>query len=198
MSASIRLAGEDDAEGIAAIYAPIVRDTAISFEIEPPSGDDFRRRIRETMAVYPWLVGARDGLVLGYAYASAHRPRAAYRWSVDATVYIHADARGRGLGRALYTALFEIVRAQGFCNAYAGITLPNAGSVALHESMGFAPLTVYRGVGYKLGAWHDVGWWELALQPRPPAPPEPRPFVDLGGDAVVQVALARATASFAG
>ena len=106
----------------------------------------------------------------GYAYASRHRDRAAYQWSIDVSVYVRADAHRRGIGRALYAALLRIVVAQGFYNAYAGITLPNPASVGLHESFGFRPVGMYRRVGHKLGAWHDVGWWALDLQPRPASP----------------------------
>jgi len=189
MAATVRLATEDDAAAIAAIYAPNVRNTAISFEIEPPSGGEMRRRMRETLARWPWLVCERDGEVLGYAYASQHRGRAAYQWSVDVSVYIHADARRRGVGSALYTPLLEIVRLQGFYNAYGGITLPNAGSVGLHEAFGFRSVGVYRAVGFKLGAWHDVGWWQLALQPHEPPPAPPTPFPEVAATAAVRRAL---------
>ena len=166
----IRLAASDDAEQVQAIYAPIVRDTAISFEVEPPSVDEMRQRIEKTLVDWPWLVCERGGDVLGYVYAGQHRVRAAYRWSVDVTVYIHERARRRGVGRALYTSLFKLLALQGYSNAYAGITLPNAGSVGLHQGLGFAPVGVYRNVGHKLGGWHDVGWWQLALRPLVPAP----------------------------
>ena len=177
--ANVRLARAADAEAVQAIYAPEVIETPITFEIEPPSVAEMRQRIEDTMQVHPWLVYDRDGAAIGYAYATTHRSRAAYRWSVDVSVYVHRQARGIGVGRALYAELLRLLRLQGFANAYAGITLPNAGSVALHESMGFKPVGVYRGVGFKLGAWHDVGWWELALQPRAAAPAEPRPLRDL-------------------
>ena len=171
--ATIRMATEDDAAGVQAIYAPIVRTTAISFELEPPTVSDMRRRIVETLQGWPWLVCEQRGAVLGYVYASLYRVRFAYQWSVDVTVYIGEQHRRCGVGRALYTALFRLLTLQGFYNAYAGITLPNVGSVALHESLGFEPVGVYRSVGFKLGSWHDVGWWQLALQPRalPPDPP---------------------------
>jgi phosphinothricin acetyltransferase len=169
------MASAADAELIAAIYAPYVRDTAISFEIDPPSAAEMEQRVAALTTTYPWLVCAANGAVVGYAYASRHRERAAYQWSADVSVYIRADQHRRGIGRALYTALLRIVTAQGFCNAYAGITLPNASSVGLHEALGFTPVGAYRAVGYKLGAWHDVGWWELALQPRGAAPSPPRP-----------------------
>ena len=191
MPSQIRHATESDAADIQAIYAPEVLETAITFEIEPPSVEDFRQRIRETTATLPWLVCERDGSVLGYAYAGAHRSRAAYRWSVDVTVYNHRQARGMGIGRALYTALLAMLPLQGLHKAYAGITLPNPGSVGLHQSMGFAPVGVYRGVGYKLGAWRDVGWWDLALQPPPPSPIEPRPLPQLLGSDALAAALQR-------
>jgi L-amino acid N-acyltransferase YncA len=195
MSMHIRLAEERDAEPVAAIYRPEVLETPITFEIEPPTVEEFRRRIRETLATHPWLVCERDGEVLAYAYASVHRARAAYRWGVDVTVYNHRQARGIGIGRALYTGLLGILPLQGFCTAYAGITLPNAGSVGLHQSMGFQPVGVYRRVGYKLGAWRDVGWWDLTLQPHPAEPAEPRPLPELLGTAEVAAVLARADAA---
>ena len=173
MTATIRLATEADAEGIVAIYAPIVRETAISFEVEAPDVNAMRRRITETLAHLPWLICERRGEVLGYAYASTHRTRAAYQWSVDVSVYVHARIRRSGVGKALYTSLLRFLDLQGFYNVYAGITLPNPASVRLHESLEFQPVGVYRAVGYKLGAWHDVGWWHLALRPHavPPGPP---------------------------
>lgn len=173
MTATIRLATEADAEGIVAIYAPIVRETAISFEVEAPDVNAMRRRITETLAHLPWLVCERRGEVLGYAYASTHRTRAAYQWSVDVSVYVHVRIRRSGVGKALYTSLLRFLDLQGFYNVYAGITLPNPASVRLHESLEFQPVGVYRAVGYKLGAWHDVGWWHLALRPHavPPGPP---------------------------
>ena len=189
MATTIRVATEGDAAAVAAIYAPYVRDTAISFEVEPPSEDEMRRRIRETLQCWPWLVCERDAAVIGYAYASQHRSRAAYQWSADVSVYIHADAHRRGVGSALYTSLLEIVRLQGFYNAYGGITLPNAGSVGLHESFGFRPVGVYRAVGFKLGAWHDVGWWHLAVQPHGPPQEPPVPFPAVTASPAVRRAL---------
>lgn len=163
----IRLAMKADAEAIARIYHPIVAGTAISFEVDPPCPVALEGRIEETLAFAPWLVDAsKDGEVRGYAYASRHRERAAYRWSVDVTVYVHPDHRRQGVGRALYAMLFNLLRLQGFYAAHAGITLPNPSSVALHESLGFRPVGVYRAVGYKLGAWRDVGWWQLELRER--------------------------------
>ena len=156
------------------IYAPLVRDTPTSFELAPPSAEEMGRRISECLGHAPWLVCERGCRVLGYAYAGRHRQRPAYRWSVEVSVYVSADARGAGVGRALYTSLLAALRLQGFYNAYAGITLPNAPSVGLHEALGFEPVGVYRRAGYKLGAWHDVGWWQLALKAPADEPAEPR------------------------
>ena len=170
----IRLATEADAEAMLSIYAPVVRDTAISFELEPPPIDEFRSRIRSTLTRTPWLICEIDGSVAGYAYAGPLRTRQAYQWSVEVTVYVHADYRRLGVGSAVYTSLFECLRLMGYMNAYGGIALPNPGSVGLHESMGFFHVGTYRNVGYKLGAWHDVGWWQLELMspPAEPAPPK--------------------------
>jgi phosphinothricin acetyltransferase len=173
MSAAIRLATANDGEQLSRIYAPIVRDTAISFEIDPPDAAEMARRIVETLPALPWLVADSGGEVLGYVYASRHRARAAYSWSVDTTVYIHAGARRTGVGRALYASLFSILTLQRFYSAYAGISLPNPGSVGLHEAVGFEKVGVYRRVSYKLGAWHDAGWWQREIQPRPAVPALP-------------------------
>lgn len=163
---TIRLAAESDAGEISAIYALVVRETIISFETEPPSPDEMRQRIVSTLDYLPWLVYERDGKVAGYAYAATHRSRAAYQWCVDVSAYVHVDERRAGVGRALYTSLNAVLALQGYYNAYAGIALPNPASVLLHESIGFTPVGVYRETGYKLGGWHDVGWWQLALRER--------------------------------
>jgi phosphinothricin acetyltransferase len=171
--AFIRLATEQDAEQIQEIYSPVVSHTATSFEEEPPTVEEMRLRIDETLIHFPWLVCEQQEKILGYAYASKHRTRAAYQWSVDVSVYIRAEARRKGIGRALYRSLFRILALQGFYNAYAGIALPNPGSVGLHESLGFEPIGVYKAVGYKLDAWRDVGWWHLLLQPKVESPQQP-------------------------
>jgi phosphinothricin acetyltransferase len=165
----IRLATAADAAPIANIYRPIVESTTISFETEPPGDDEMRRRIVEAAERYPWLVCDIDGFVAGYAYAGRHRARAAYQWSVDVSVYVDASRRRRGIGQGLYTSLLAMLAAQGFFNAFAGIALPNPASVALHESLGFEPIGIYRHVGFKLGAWHDVGWWQRPLRQSGPA-----------------------------
>jgi L-amino acid N-acyltransferase YncA len=173
---NIRLATAADAPGMHAIYAPVVRETAISFETEPPPVETMAKRVTGTLEMFPWLVWEEDGRVAGYAYGSRHRERPAYQWSAEVTAYVHADHRGRGIGGALYRMLLDLLRAQGFCNAYAVITLPNAASVALHESVGFTRLAVYRGVGFKLGRWHDVGLWEQRIAELPEEPEAPRPI----------------------
>ncbi|HEX6287783.1 MAG TPA: arsinothricin resistance N-acetyltransferase ArsN1 family B [Herpetosiphonaceae bacterium] len=173
MKPAIRLATPEDAEQMLAIYAPLVATTSISFELEPPTIDQMRQRIRETLERWPWVSCEDQEAIVGYAYAGQHRRRAAYQWSVDVSVYVHERARRMGIGQALYTSLFNILVLQGFYNAYAGIALPNRASVRLHESLGFKPVGVYHGVGYKLGAWHDVGWWQRTLQPRRPDPQPP-------------------------
>lgn len=166
-----------DAAACAAIYAPSVDGSAVSFEETAPDAAEMARRIESVSARYPWLVGeGPGGEVAGYAYGTEHRSRAAYRWTVEVTIYMAQAFRGGGLGRELYARLLELLAAQGFCTAVAGITLPNPASVALHEACGFQPVGVYRRVGYKGGAWRDVGWWQLKLAPGTGGPPgEPGP-----------------------
>jgi phosphinothricin acetyltransferase len=176
-SATIRAADpERDAPACAAIYAPSVEGSVTSFEERAPDAAELARRIAGISATYPWLVAERDGEVVGYAYACRHRERAAYRWSVDVSVYVAAGRRGQGHGRGLYEALFARLREQRFQIACAGITLPNEASVALHERLGFEAVGVSRRIGWKQGAWRDVGWWQLELAPAAAqAPPEPLP-----------------------
>ena len=177
----IRPATPADAADITAIYAPIVTGTAISFETEPPTVQEMAQRISTTLLNLPWLVHQNEqGHVSGYVYASKWRERAAYQWSVEVTAYVREDARGQGLAKALYGRLFEALVALGYCQAIAGITLPNGPSVALHESMGFAPVGVFGNVGHKLGAWRDVGYWQRGLQTLRAAQP-PLPVQRYGG-----------------
>ena len=176
---NLRAAEPRDAGSIAAIYAPIVRDTYISFETEPPSAEVMAERIETAQRRYPWIVAEAEGVMAGYAYAGEHRQRAAYRWSVDVTAYVAEPHRGKGIGRRLYQALILMLRAQGFRGAFAGIALPNDASVRLNEAVGFQPIGVYRDVGFKLGAWRDVGWWRLALSGAVTPPVEPMSFRQL-------------------
>lgn len=171
----IRLANAADAPQIAAIYRPFCADSCVSFETEAPDATEMASRVDRINARYAWLVDDSGGMVRGYAYASPHRERAAYRWAVEVTVYVHERHRGKGVGRALYADLFGRLREQGLYRAYAGILVPNPPSQAFHESMGFSLVGIYRKIGYKLGAWRDVGWWQLALQPHDGEPAEPRP-----------------------
>ena len=171
----LRLATAADADALLAIYAAYIDQTAITFEYEAPSRSEFAGRIRTILAQLPWLVHEQEGRVTGYAYASRHRDRVAYQWSVETSVYIHPDCHRLGIARSLYKALFALLRQQGYHNAYAGITLPNPKSELFHRSMGFVPVGVYQKVGYKLGRWHDVGWYHLVLQPHADQPVTPRP-----------------------
>jgi L-amino acid N-acyltransferase YncA len=165
-----------DAAACVVIYSPHVEAGATSFEEDPPDPSRFAERIAETAKAYPWLVAERGGEVVGYAYACPHRYRPAYRWAVEVSVYVDSKEHGRGHGRALYSELMARLRKQRFHVACAGVTLPNPASVALHESLGFVPVGIYRRIGWKDGSWRDVGWWQLEL--RPPGdgkPAEPLP-----------------------
>lgn len=173
---SVRVARAEDAAAVAAIYAPYVLETQISFELTPPTAGEIAARMDAVAGRYPWLVHEREGRVVGYAYASPHAQRAAYAWSVDTAVYVARDACGGGVGRGLYAALLPILRRQGFHRAYAGVSLPNPASVRLHESFGFVGAAMFDEVGFKLGAWRDVGWWSLALSPPSADPAPPAPF----------------------
>ena len=166
---------------MAAIYAPYCEGTAISFEMAAPSVGDMARRIGAVGAERPWLVLEDRDEVAGYAYAAAHHERAAYRWTVSTAIYVNASHQRRGTGRALYSTLFELLRVAGIFQGDAGITLPNDASVGLHRAFGFSLVGVYRDVGYKLGTWHDVAWYEADIQPIVPEPPEPRPISALKG-----------------
>jgi len=172
----IRVARPSDAGAVQAIYAPYVAETAISFELEPPGVEEVAHRMEIIGQRYPWLIYELDGEVVGYAYATVHRERAAYGWSADGAVYLSPQAHRRGIGRALYQRLAAILNLQGVHSLYGGITLPNAGSVGLHEACGFVHVGVYREVGYKFGAWHDVGWWGIKLNPPAKDPKPPTSF----------------------
>jgi phosphinothricin acetyltransferase len=164
---TIRPARLDDAAALVEIYRPVVLETTASFELEPPSVEQFRERIAKVIDRWVWLVAEDSSRLVGYAYATPHRSRAAYRYSIESSVYVAEAHQGRGIARRLYTDLFDAVIARGFCHAYAGITLPNDASVALHESFGFSHVGVFRSVGRKFGAWHDVSWWHKPLRPEP-------------------------------
>ena len=180
MTLTIRLARESDAAQILAIYAPIVSGTSISFETEVPTETEMQERIRATGEFAPWLVCEEGGEVIGYAYATRFRARAAYQWTVEVTVYVHSKRQRRGIARMLYARLIGLLCVQGFESAIAVIVLPNDPSVALHEQLGFEKIGVLPATGFKLGAWHETGWWRLALGAAraPEAPRTPRECAD--------------------
>ncbi len=165
----------DDAAAIAAIYRPYVTDTVITFELDPPDEAEMRARIERTIPTHPWLVAERDGLMLGYAYASTYRTRAAYRWVAETGIYLAGAAHGRGIGRSLYAALLAELERRGYVSAIGAMTANNPASTALHERLGFRDAGTQQGIGYKHGAWHDVVFWQRDLAPRTidPAPPLP-------------------------
>ena len=169
-----------DAERVAEIYRPYVEQTLISFEEVAPSVSEMAARMHEVLAWTPWLVAEEEPAgVVGYAYAGRHRERPGYRWSVDISAYVDGEWVGRGIGRALYESLLEILRRQQFINCYAGIALPNPASVALHEAIGMRRVAVYPSVGHKLGDWRDVAWYWLRLGEATDPPLEPIPFTQL-------------------
>lgn len=171
----IRIVQPADAAAIADIYRPYVQDSVVSFELIAPDAADMQSRIAAILPHTPWLVYEHQGAVAGYAYASPHRERPAYQWTREVSVYVHPQHRRCRIAHQLYAALIAILRAQGYTNLLAGITLPNDPSVRFHESMGFAPVGIYHRIGYKMGNYHDVGWWELFIADpqQPPAPPVP-------------------------
>jgi len=189
MTPTVRAATGDDGHALADIYAPVVEDTHVSFETTPPDADEMARRVRATTDRLPWLVCEHDDRVAGYAYASPHGDRPAYRWSVDVSVYVDERWRRAGVARGLYESLLETLRLQGFVNAYAVIALPNQASVGLHEALGFERVGVYERVGYKNGGWHDVGHWGLTLGEPADPPASPTPLEELRGTAAYGAAL---------
>jgi len=188
----IRIARAQDAHAVHAIYAPAIRDTAITFETELPGEEAMRQRILTRLQQYPWLVWEENGSVLAYAYATRFRERAAYDWIAETSIYVHADARRRGIARKLYGTLLDVMRLQGINQAVGVITLPGDVSVALHEAMGFASAGVWRKSGYKLGQWWDVGVWQKELQTPANPPAAVRAFAELASSASLQEVLERA------
>ncbi len=185
----VRLATVDDAAACAAIYAPYVTDTAVSFELAPPDADEMRVRIARTLERTPWVVVELDGVVRGYAYGTRHRDRAAYDWTVETTVYVdHAYTR-RGLGRVAMGALLGILRLQGAHLAVAGITPPNPGSVRLHEALGFERIGLFEAIGWKHDRWHGVEWFRLELGPRGDKPVALVPLPRLVGSPALAAVL---------
>ena len=166
MSIAIRPVSPDDAGAIAAIYAHYVTHSAATFEEVPPDAAEMRRRIETTTATHPWLIAEADGALVGYAYGRPYHLRAAYRWTCEASIYLAHDRRGCGHGRPLYEALLDALTAHGFVSAIASITVPNEESSRFHEALGFEPVGRMAAIGYKLGRWHDIGYWQRDLAER--------------------------------
>jgi len=175
----IRVATKDDATGMLDIYAPFILNSGITQETEVPSVEEFQKRIIATLEERPWLVCEINGQVAGYAYAGKHRDRKGYQWCTEPSVYISEKYIGFGVANALYTALFDILKLQGYVNAYAVITLPNERSIAFHKKFGFDYLTTYKKIGYKLGQWHDVGWMQYDINAHKDDPADPVKFSEI-------------------
>lgn len=187
----IRPATPEDAAALRAIYAPYVEEATVTFERTVPSVKAVRDRIR-AKTDYPWFVCELDGGVVGYTYAGKLRKRAAYQWAAETSVYVDRVRRGEGIGRSLYTALLECLAIQGFQDAYAVVTVPNAESETFHESMGFEELVRFPDQGYKGGEWCDVAWWRRELGDHPADPEAPLPMADAKGRNDWNVAIERA------
>lgn len=185
----VRLATPVDGAACAGVYAPYVTDTSVSFELVPPDAAEMARRIERTVARTPWVVAELDGAVRAYAYASRHRDRPAYDWTVETTVYVDRALARMGLGRAAMKALLAILRLQGAHLAVAGITPPNPGSVGLHLALGFERIGVFEAIGHKFGRWHGVEWYGLELGPRVDDPAPLVPLPDIAGTDAVRSAL---------
>ena len=165
---TIRTATTADAPACVAIYRPLVESTAVSFETVVPTVEEFAIRIQNSLSAWTWLIAEKDGRCIGYAYGHSHRERAAYRWSVEVTIYVDSDHRRLGVGRQLYGRLFHDLASLGYCNAYAGVTQPNESSMALHRGVGFEYIGTFRSVGRKFDRWHDVAWFQRKLHETPP------------------------------
>jgi phosphinothricin acetyltransferase len=175
----LRLATPADSKAILDIYAPYIENTSFTFETEVPTVKEFSERIATYLSNWPWLVCEVDGKIAGYAYATKYRERTAYQWCVESSIYIHDDFQKAGIGKSLYSALFEMLKRQGFTTVYAVINLPNEKSVAFHEKLGFHYFATYQKVGYKLGKWKNVGWWQLSINEYGNEPAAPVKFPDL-------------------
>jgi len=193
MSGFIRVATRGDAAGMLEIYAPFILNSGITQETEVPSVEDFQQRIISNLEERPWLVCEINKQVAGYAYAGKHRDRKGYQWCTEPSVYISEKYFGFGIANALYTALFDILKIQGYVNAYAVITLPNDRSITFHKKFGFDYLTTYKKIGYKLGQWHDVGWMQYEVNPHKEDPADPIKFPQID-KAIVDSILKKSSA----
>jgi L-amino acid N-acyltransferase YncA len=188
----IRLATQSDGAELLDIYAPFIRDTVITFEYEVPTVAQFTARIASIIKKYPWLVCEVNGRIAGYVYASQYHERAAFDWSVDASVYIHPNYHRKKIATALYSCLFELLKLQGFYNVYASITASNNQSIDFHTSFGFQSVGIYRKVGYKFEQWHDVEWLALTITDHTKPPQKPKSIDDIKGSPEFDLFLAKA------
>ncbi len=172
----IRIARKEDAKQLLAIYSPFITDSAVSFELRVPAVNEFKERITNCMRTHPWFVCEHEGNIIGYAYASGYRDRIAYQWSCECSVYVDNNFKRRGVARAVYSALFEVLTYQGFVNVYAVITHPNPASIKFHKAAGFKLFAIYRNAGYKFGKWHDVHWYSKKVNDYKSNPENPKPF----------------------
>ncbi|NBC67091.1 MAG: GNAT family N-acetyltransferase [Bacteroidetes bacterium] len=173
----IRIVSPDDADQILSIYKPIVEQTAISFQVTPPSVQEMANKIHSTIETYPWIVAENDELITGYSYATHHRSREAYQWSVEPSIYVRQGYKKSGIATQLYQSLFEVLRLQGYFKAIAIITMPNRASIEFHKKMGFSNIGTIHKAGYKFNQWHDTSWWEYQLQDKNKKRPEEiKPF----------------------
>jgi L-amino acid N-acyltransferase YncA len=183
----IRLATPQDAKGILSIYAPYISNTSFTFEAEVPSEESFAERISSYLENWPWLVCEVDGVIAGYAYGAKYRERIGYQWCVESSIYIHDDFMRKGIAGSLYNALMDLLKLQGYRNVYAVINLPNDKSVKFHEGCGFKWFANYENVGYKLGKWKTVGWWQLIINEYSDEPAAPVKLVNMNGAAVQKI-----------
>jgi len=185
----IRIATKEDATAMLEIYAPFILKSGITQETEVPTVEEFQDRIISNLEERPWLVCKMNNELAGYAYAGKHRERKGYQWCTEPSVYVAEKYFGRGVADALYTALFDIIKLQGYVNAYAVITLPNDRSIAFHKKFGFSYLTTYKKIGYKLGQWHDVGWMQYEVNPHNNDPRDPVKFRNIERPAIDAVLI---------
>lgn len=183
----IRLVRPDDAEAIRTIYAPYITDSAISFEYEVPTAEEFRARVERISSFYPYIVAEEEGKIVGYAYAHEDMDRAAYQWNVELSIYLAPEATGKGIGKKLYKILLELLRLQGIKNAYACVAVPNPQSEGLHLSVGFRTVGTFTWTGYKHGAWQNVTWYEKLLGPYDENPQSVKSIHDVSEKDIAEV-----------
>lgn len=188
----IRQANKNDASAILDIYKPYIKNTSFTFETEVPALDDFQKRINDYLENWPWLVCEDNKQIAGYAYGSKHRERKGYQWCVESSIYIHDDYLHRGVGKVLYETLLEILKKQGYRNVYAVINLPNERSVKFHEKCGFVFFAMYPNVGYKMGKWKNVGWWQKNLNEYNSEPDPPSKFSEMNKEILVKLFIEKA------